>query len=195
MQEERPIWGGQDNLKINCKICISDYTDSNLPMILRCGHTICARCSSTVLVCPFCREEGLDPRINYSLLELSNRGGQPTLPTPREPCTRLECIQNRRKIYLHEHDDLLVECVTCRRQMYIGERIFLHSNIKEYFNLVDFEPCKSGAHMYSNAWGFDVALMAPQAHVTAFCKKCFTCLRDVLRSNTTHPDMKLLEGV
>ena len=54
-----------------CEICLEFYDDNNkIPMILKCGHTICKMCLEPILKkekkkCPHCNEEIKYYKINH----------------------------------------------------------------------------------------------------------------------------------
>jgi hypothetical protein len=63
---------------LNCKVCFQNYNTANQkPMItIPCCHTTCLRCLTSIkrndqsYKCPFCKEDIIDEKPNYALLEI-----------------------------------------------------------------------------------------------------------------------------
>jgi hypothetical protein len=57
---------------MNCKLCLNEYNFSNnKPFILLiCGHTYCISCIRTFKTCPECKQESIEYKPNFTLLDI-----------------------------------------------------------------------------------------------------------------------------
>jgi protein-L-isoaspartate O-methyltransferase len=104
-----------DNLQITCKICQQNYdNETNIPMVLICGHTLCDVCTKSILrnsnisnkfKCPFCNEiiqKKFKPKKNYEIITLILEKNNS------------EKIQNESKCNFHEEEKLILYCLDCK---------------------------------------------------------------------------------
>lgn len=71
--EQSNIVKEKSEFSLECGICVMRYSDINHPMlIIPCQHTICKRCVSKVIACPFCRSAIESKLINKNIMRESN---------------------------------------------------------------------------------------------------------------------------
>ena len=72
---------------IRCNVCFEDYSDNVVPVIAKCGHSVCKGCYTRLrgatescytwlrgFKCPMCKEDSIgDPITNYPLMQVSSR--------------------------------------------------------------------------------------------------------------------------
>jgi hypothetical protein len=57
---------------MNCKLCLNEYNFSNNKpfILLHCGHTYCMSCIRTFKACPECKQEPIEYKPNFTLLDI-----------------------------------------------------------------------------------------------------------------------------
>lgn len=108
----------------NCNLCLDNFTDTNKPMVIKCGHTICSNCLKKVeSKCPYCKKTfGRNSAvINYHIVssidEINNNQitNEDILKTQPKFLDLKKIANFNFMCYKHPDIDVINYCSTCEQ--------------------------------------------------------------------------------